>query len=263
MVTSAEIADMLSTMLGQRLEASVLSPHLVEHTEQNYMFVNQAEYIMLTGVSKAVKENESISGDNYTIIESEKGKKTILLSDGMGSGERASESSEKVLDLMEKMMEAGYGMDTAINLVNNALVSQGEEQNLSTLDICDLDLYTGSCCFLKAGASASFLKRGNVVEEISSHNLPLGIFPSIDMDLIYRELMDGDYLILMTDGVLDALEKNNYEEAMCQMISGMQEQNPKEIADKLLQFVLHCSGGRIPDDMTIIVVGVWENSVGD
>lgn len=260
MVTSEEVADMLSVLLNQRLEASVTSPYLIDHDKRNYVFVEEAEFVVLTGFSKAVKENEIISGDNYAIIESEKGKMTILLSDGMGSGEKASAASEKVLDLMEKMLEAGYGMDTAVTLVNNALLAQGEEQNMSTLDICDLDLHEGNCGFMKVGAAASFLKRGSRVEQIVSHNLPLGVFPSVEAEVNHRDLMDGDYLILMTDGVLDALEQNNYEEAMCQMIGGLQEQNPKEIADKLLQFVLHCSGGRIQDDMTIVVIGVWENT---
>ena len=68
-------------------------------------------------------------------------------------------------------------------------------------------------------------------------------------------------MVLMTDGVLDALEQNHYEDAMCRFLSGLNEQNPKEIADSLLQFVLHCSGGHVEDDMTIVVVGIWENAV--
>ncbi len=258
--TSEEVADMLSVLMDKRLEPSVTSPYFVDSQQQNYVFVEEAEYVVLTGFSRAVKENEVKSGDNYSIIESEKGKITVLLSDGMGSGEKACSDSEKVLDLMEKMIEAGYQLDTAVNLVNSALLAQGEEQNMSTLDICDLDLYEGTCNLCKVGASASFIKRGNMVEEISSHNLPLGIFQAMEIETVSRKLMDGDYIIMMSDGVLDALEENNYEEVMCKVISGLQEQNPKEIADKILQFVLHCSGGHVQDDMTIVVVGIWENA---
>lgn len=257
--TGEEIGDMLSVLLNQRMELSVTSPYVVDQIKRNYVFVEEARYTILTGSARAVKENETTSGDNFAVIESEKGKITVMLSDGVGSGENASRASEKVLDLMEKMLEAGYGMDTAVSLVNNALIAQGEEQNMSTLDICDIDLYEGSCEFLKIGAAASFIKRGYLVEQVESHNLPLGIFQAVDLDIIQRDLMDGDYIIQMSDGVLDALERNNYEEAMCQVIGNMKEQNPKEIADKLLQFVLHCSGGHIQDDMTIMVVGLWEN----
>lgn len=259
--TSEEVADMLSVLLDQRLEASVASPYQVDREPHNYVFVEEAKYIVLTGTARAVKETESQSGDNYSIIESERGKLTVLLSDGMGSGEKACADSEKVLDLMEKMLEAGYGMETALNLVNSALIACGEEHNMSTLDICELDLYQGSLEMRKIGAAASFLKRGTMVEQITARSLPLGIFQSVETEVIRRELMDGDICILMSDGVLDALEKNNYEEAMCQVIRTISEQNPKEIADRLLQFALHCSGGRVADDMTIVVIGIWSNAV--
>lgn len=258
--TSQEVADMLSVLLNQRLSCSVASPYNVDKTKRNYVFVEEARFVVLTGSSKAVKESEELSGDNFCMIQSDQGKMTIMLSDGMGSGEKACADSEKVLDLMEKMLEAGYEVETAVNLVNSALIARGEEHNMSTLDICTLDLYDAAVSLYKIGAAASFIKRENLVEQISGHSLPLGIFQSVDIEMVNRELMDGDYVILMSDGVVDALEQNHYEEAMCQVISGMMERNPKEIADRLLQFVLHCSGGRIQDDMTIIVVGIWENA---
>lgn len=258
--TAEEAADMLSVLLNRRLTASVTSPYFLDQTLRSYVFVEEARYMVLTGFARAVKENEAVSGDNHSIIESETGKMTVLVSDGMGSGEKACADSEKVLDLMEKLLEAGYSLDAGLSLVNSALIACGEEQNMSTLDICDLDLYEGSCEFRKVGAAASFLKRENAVEQISTHSLPLGIFQSVEPEIIRRELMDGDYAIMVTDGVLDALRQNGYEEALLHVLRDMAEQNPKEIADRLLQFVLRCSGGRVQDDMTIIVIGMWENS---
>jgi stage II sporulation protein E len=255
-----EVADMLSVLLNERLSASVVSPITIDHRVRSYIFVKEARFLVLSGCAKAVKENESISGDNYTIVESEKGQMSIMLSDGMGSGENAHASSEHVLDLMEKMLEAGYGVDTALNLCNSALVAQGEEQNISTLDICDLNLYEGHCGFIKAGAATTFIKRGSMVEQITSQSLPLGIFPSVEIEVIHRELMDGDYIVMLSDGVLDALNQNHYEEAIEHCLSNINEQHPKEIADKLLQFVLHSSGCHIADDMTVLVIGIWENS---
>lgn len=257
---SQEAADMISVLLDKHLQVSVTSPYFIEKNIHSFIFVEEPQYIVLSGFSRAVKENETVSGDNYAIIESEKGRVTVILSDGTGSGEEACRGSERVLDLMEKMLEAGYGMETAVNLVNAAVFARGEEQNHPTLDICDLDLYRGGCRFWKVGGAASFVKRHSRVEQISMGNLPLGVFQNIQPEPVSCKLQDGDYLVLMTDGVLDALGENNYEEAMYDAISQVTEQNPREIAEKLLQMVIRLSGGRILDDMTIIVIGVWENS---
>jgi hypothetical protein len=46
---------------------------------------------------------------------------------------------------------------------------------------------------------------------------------------------------------------------MRDFLSGMTEQNPGEIAEKVLRGALCASGGRIRDDMTVGVIGLWEN----
>ncbi len=252
-------ADMLSVLMDLRLVPSMNCYYYIDASLRNYTFIEEAGFVVLTGAAKAVKETEAKSGDNYTVLESEKGKITLLLSDGMGSGEKASQDSETVLDLMEKLIEAGYKPGAAANLVNSALITGGEEQNMSTLDICEVDLYDGICEFIKIGAAASFIKRGHMVEQISGGSLPLGIFKGIESDCIRRRLIDGDYVFLMSDGIVDAIEDCDYKEDICEILGALEQENPRELAEALLQIVLRKTKGHIRDDMTILVFGLWEN----
>lgn len=253
-------SDMLSVLMDIRLVPSMNCCYYIDASLRSYTFIEEAGFVVLTGAAKAVKETESKSGDNYTILESEKGKMTMLLSDGMGSGEKASRDSEEVLDLMEKLIEAGYRPGAAANLVNSALITSGEEQNMSTLDICEVDLYDGVCEFTKIGAAASFIKRGHMVEQISGGSLPLGIFKGIESDCIRRRLVDGDYVFLVSDGIIDAIEDCDYKEDICEIVGNLEQENPRELADALLQIVLRKTKGHIRDDMTILVFGLWENT---
>ncbi len=255
-----EVADMLSVLLRKQLRLSVTSPSRVDEKKKSFIFVEEAGFMALTGFAKVVKENETVSGDNYSLLESERGRMTVLLSDGTGSGEAACADSTLVLDLMEKMLEAGYRTQTAVNLVNSVIFSRGDYEGHPTLDICELDLYDGNCVFSKIGGTSSFLKRGFAAEAVSGANLPLGIFQNVELSPIQKKLEDGDYLIMMTDGVLDALKANDYEAVMTDIIAGMTEKNPRELAEKLLHLVICLSEGRIQDDMTIVVTGVWRNA---
>ena len=268
--SSQEVADMLSVLLGRRLIVSVTSPQQIEAREGTYLFVEEPRFVVLSGSARAVKENETVSGDNYSIIQSDRGWMTVLLSDGMGCGEEASADSNQVLDMMEKMLEAGFETDMAVSLVNSALLASGDvagRRNMSTLDICSLNLYQGMCVFRKVGAAASFLKSNSYVEQISLPGLPLGILAAGESQetqgglrqSVSRELIDNDYIIMMSDGVLDALRESGYEEAMVQYLEGMREQHPEEMARNLLQFVLRCSQGHIMDDMTVLVLGVFDS----
>lgn len=268
--SSQEVADMLSVLLGRRLVVSVASPQQIEEREGTYLFVEEPRFVVLSGSARAVKEDETVSGDNYSIIQSDRGWMTALLSDGMGCGEEASADSSQVLDMMEKMLEAGFETDMAVGLVNSALLAAGDisgRRNMSTLDICSLNLYQGMCVFRKIGAAASFLKSNSYVEQISMPGLPLGIMPcgreETDQEALHqsvsRELIDNDYVIMVSDGVLDALRESGYESAMIHYLECMREQHPEEMARSLLQFVLRCSQGRIADDMTVLVLGVFDS----
>ncbi len=254
---TGEVADMLSVLLDKRLLPAITTPSRVDREERVYVFLEEPKFLVVPGYAKAVKENETVSGDNYALIDTAGGELCALLADGMGSGEVAGRDSERVLELMEKLLDTGTDQDAVIELLNNDLaVSPG--QNMSTLDMCTLDLYSGMCRFRKAGAATTFLKSNTYVEQIKIASLPLGIFREWDKQVVVREIIEGDYIILVTDGIIDALE-DGYEEILQRYIEDMANVSPGEMAQRILQFALHMSGGRVADDMTVLVLGVYAN----
>lgn len=260
-ISAEEAADMLSVLLNKRLQLSAGSPFTVEKEPQSYILEGEARFVALTGFARVTEEDETVSGDNYAVLEAERGKLTVMLSDGTGSGEQASKNSGHVLDLMEKLLEAGYGDEAAVEMVNTALFVTGEDRNHPTLDVCSINLYSGECEFRKVGGAAAFLKREEEVKLLAEGNLPLGVFQQAKIQPIQVSLRDGDYLFMMSDGVIDAFSGQGYESAVCRAIGDMQEQNPGELAERLLRMALIAAGGRVRDDMTIAVIGVWENNL--
>lgn len=177
----------------------------------------------------------------------------------MGSGEKACKDSEFVIDFIEKFLEAGFCKETAVQMINGSLIAGGEAQNMSTLDISQIDLYTGICELIKIGSAPTYIKRENLIEQISARNLPLGVFYDMDMEVTRRRLMDGDYIVMLSDGIIDALSQGVGEEMMPEILGKILLKNPAEIANYILNFCLHQSRGRIRDDMTVLVIGIWEN----
>ena len=253
-----DVSDMLSVLIDKRLKPSVLAPMRVDREEKTFVFVEEPVFLAVSGYAKAVKENETISGDNHVILETAEGELSVLVADGMGSGEIAGRDSERVLELMEKFLETGMEVETSMQLVNNMLMVT-DTDNLSTLDVCTVDLYTGMCRFRKAGAATTFLKSNRYVEQIKLPSLPMGIFRELECPMAERELIQNDYVILVTDGVVDALEENGYEDMLQRYLEDLPGVAPTDMAQRILQFVLKCSGGRVADDMTVVVVGIYGN----
>ena len=201
--TVEEAADYLSVLLDIRLISAKRNPFFIGREPVCYFFEEEPEYMYLTGTAKAVKETEEISGDNFSFFEAGDGNLTAVLSDGMGSGREACQDSEAVTDMAESMLESGVPPKMAAALMNSAVANGGTGERLPTLDMCSIDLYEGECLFLKTGAAASFIKHGNRVEVIEGAALPLGAFGRMDPVLEKRSFSDGDYIILMTDGMLE------------------------------------------------------------
>ena len=96
------------------------------------------------------------------------------------------------------------------------------------------------------------------VERISSESLAAGLVQQIDFETASRKLYHGDYLIMMTDGVLDALPAQKEEETMKEIIMDVHEDSPKDFGRGILERVLGYSDYRARDDMTVLVAGVWK-----
>ena len=262
-LSSDEVGDLLSVLLGTHLSSRQDNKFFLSEGFETLYYVEESRFHTLTGVAKAVKETEQISGDNYSFFEMETGNLTAVLSDGMGSGDKACADSTMVVELVQRFLEAGFQMEMAIQMINSTLLSSGEQSNMSTLDVCSLDLYSGECHFIKVGSSSSYIKRQHLVDRISSGNLPLGIFQKPDVESIGRTLMDGDYIIMISDGILDALSQGIGEDMLSEFIGSLTVENPGEMANTILRYCIQQSRGHIRDDMTVMVIGIWERNVED
>ena len=68
-------------------------------------------------MGRITKEQESISGDNYSVL-CENGQFVLCLSDGMGSGIEANRESETVVELFEQFLRAGFPRIMAARMIN-------------------------------------------------------------------------------------------------------------------------------------------------
>jgi stage II sporulation protein E len=254
-ITVKEAALYISEVLGVRVKASEASKSVISRESENYSFLEDTKFKVLTGVARAMKEN--ISGDNFSILRLETGEFMIALSDGMGTGKEAGEESETVMSLLEQMIGAGFKAETAIKLINSSLVLKADKQTFSTIDMSIINLFTGMCEFIKIGAAAAFIKRGDWVETIASTTLPIGMFGNVDYDTVTKKLYEGDIIVLLTDGVLDCIPGDNKESFIEQMLMEMKSNNPQEIANRILERTLSQSNFIPMDDMTVITAGIW------
>lgn len=255
-VAVKDIAAALTKLMKKAMMPARDSRAFVGGERVTVLFVERTNFQVLYGVEKAVKGKERVSGDNFSLRYCREGQFIGALSDGMGSGLTAYRESELVIDLLEQFLEAGFSKETAVRMINSALILRSDAQVFSTIDIASLDLYTGVCDFLKVGASTTFIRRENWVETISSTSLPAGVFHKLEPDCTGKKLYDGDMVIMVTDGVMDALPAAHQESLMKDIIMEHDTGNPAELASYILGRVRQYREKEPSDDMTVLVMGL-------
>ena len=221
-------------------------------------FVEDTRYYMITGTARATCAGQAASGDNFSVLTGSCGQVILSISDGMGSGLKASRESQTVIELLEQFLDAGFSAETAVRMINSSMVLQRGMQRFSTLDICGVDLYSGQCEFLKIGAATTFIRRGGWVETVTSTSLPIGVFREVDFERSRKRLEHGDMVVMVSDGVLDALPGRDAEELMKYFILQTKTDNPAELAQLLMDQVLEFENDVPEDDMTILAGGFWK-----
>ena len=247
-------------VLGCRLRAASDAKTFISKEPAAFTFYEDTHFRSVQGIARQKKDGAQISGDNFSFLELESGATVLGLSDGMGSGSTACKESELVLDLVERFLEAGFSVETAIRMMNSAMVMKGENDLYSTVDLCRLNLYSGMADFYKIGAATTFIKRGDCVECITSANLPVGARTQIEIAECQRQLQNGDFVVMMTDGVLEYLHVPKPEETMQEIIESIQTNNPGILAKKIMERVMLFTGGRVSDDMTVLASCIWEKA---
>ena len=154
----------------------------------------------------ASKQGEDISGDSVSFFENGSDYFYALLSDGMGSGKEAALTSRLCAVFLSKMLRAGNSKASALSMLNDVVRNKGLEC-FATIDLLEIDLISGQAGFVKSGAAPSYVLRGGSLFRIEAGNCPIGITRELQSEQISFSLLEGDVIIMLSDGIAGDLEE--------------------------------------------------------
>ncbi len=244
MLSRADIQKEISKICGRNFEKGK-----VTHFRDDSMvtFAERPNYTFEIGYAQHSAEGK-LCGDTIKLVNDGKGHSILIISDGMGRGGRAALDGAMGAGLLSRLLSAGFGFDSALKVVNSALLVKSNEESLATIDCASVDLFTGRVDLYKAGAPATFIVKGNSVTKCELSSMPAGILRGIEFAKRTAVLSRGNLIVMTSDGITEA-----GGEWLQPLLKGCNDCPPQEIADTVLREALNIAKDKKEDDMSIIV----------
>ncbi len=143
-----------------------------------------------------------VGGDFFQIIPHKDGSLMIVAGDVTGKGLKAGMLVALLVGAVRSTVELNNDPEFIIKALNRRLMGRGDSQATCQSMRIDPD---GLVTLANAGHLPPYLNGQPVAIEGS---LPLGVLPEADVTVLRFELAEGDRLVLLSDGIAEAIDGN-------------------------------------------------------
>lgn len=235
------IQPLLENLLHRKLEVIMIKR---KYWMRGFMMtICDALTFDIEAYGDSIKNAYTENGDTYSIF---RFRQSIIcmISDGMGNGKKAAESSKLITSIFQRMITSGMSQDSAIRCINKLVQSD----MYATLDVLCINRLNGKAFISKSAACPTYLIRNQEIFEINGNALPVGIISSIEPDCFEVQLQQHDEFIMVSDGI-----------SKQEVYSWIRTRNGKNCKENLACFYSQLINKRRKDDSTVIDLIIKES----
>lgn len=257
-VSTRQVAALLSQILKEKMIPLPEQKKIIKNNYEMYGFTPEEKFHVISGIRSISYYDQQKNGDCFSMGKITEGRYVAMISDGMGTGNKANEESKKMIEVMEEMLGTGMEEEVCVQLLDSILSFQPEKEQYATLDFFQLDLFAGVGTFFKSGACPCLLKRKGQIEIIETPRVSLGMnFIQNEIPFCRKKMESGDLLVMFSDGVLDSMTEDQID-TIIEIFKEQDIVRPQAIADQIFDKIINMEGYEKRDDITILVLGIWD-----
>ena len=199
----------------------------------------------------------AIGGDFFEYLTFADGASGFAVADVSGKGAPAALLTAVIQGILAAQTTSGGGPATTLSRINEVLIRRATGSRFVTMFLAALTR-DGRLTYCNAGHNPPFLVSGRTVRRLTVGGLICGLFPTA----VYEEdcvgMSPGDYLVIFSDGISEALNVAGDEfgdDRIEAAIAGGEGRSAGDLLDRLVCTVRDFSAGAVQgDDMTAVVV---------
>lgn len=234
----------------------------IEELEDRYRLVLTWQPFLAASVAgrrRNAPAQKDFCGDSFDVIRNGGGEVFAFISDGMGSGRVAARTSELSVAFLRELLPTGAQSRDVIKMLNGFLRlrnSTSVTECAASADIASIDLCHARARFYKSGAAPAFVFRDGEIKRFAARTMPIGIMNEVDVAVCECEIIAGDVIVMLSDGVTEGREECP---ELCEFIrSRILTHSADQLADAIIG---HTQKNGTQDDVSVIVIKIEQNEL--
>ncbi len=251
------IASLLSTVAEkERLQSEIA----IAAEIQRNMLPGSGPDFKGVSFSAHFEPTASIGGDYYDIFRLSQTKLAVAIGDVSGHGLSTGLVMAMVKAAMTTLIEEGADETSLFRRLNELVHRSTERRAFMSLAFTVFDLERGILRHTNAGHIYPYILRQGHREPlaIEAPSFPLGVRPNFAAHTTEAELREGDTLVYLSDGIVEAQDENGDPLGFDQLealLGGRAGESADDVRNAILDAVARHSGSRpADDDRTVMVV---------
>lgn len=182
----------------------------------------------------------------------------LYLGDVTGKGLPAALFAALAVGTLRGVHKTGTAPGAVLAQLNKRMLLKSVTVRYAAVQYAHLDPATGLMRIASAGMHGPFHLSANGCKDVELCGIPPGLFPSAEYEMKEIQLVAGDSVVFLSDGLIDA---TNHEgeilgiERIMDLLDGCRKQSPAEVLRTLFSFVESYGAGQAPqDDRTAAVL---------
>jgi serine phosphatase RsbU (regulator of sigma subunit)/pSer/pThr/pTyr-binding forkhead associated (FHA) protein len=201
---------------------------------------------------------QSVGGDCFDVVDLSGGRHGFFVGDVSGKGISAALLATLLQGVFFTTATMDISLPSVFSRVNQYLCERSGDDRYATVFYGILDK-TGRFDYVNAGHVPPLLRRrGGALERLGSGNFPVGMFIEAEYKSARVDLGPGDYLVIYSDGVSEAVNPRNEmfeEERLRKIMEDFTGQDVRELCDAIREGMkVFTEGAPQSDDITMLAI---------
>lgn len=228
---------------------------------QKNLFPQKIPALMNFEISAVNVSSRQVGGDYYDVIKLDETECLIAIGDVSGKGVPAALLMANLQAFLKSICRQRLQLDRATDMINDLVSENTAMGNFITFFWGVLNNETKAFTYVNAGHNPPLLVRQGQIQKLTKGGMILGVIKTMVPYISETvELKKDDILILFTDGVTEAMNKNMEEftdEKLERIVSGFKNETAGEILQQIRTEVeKFVDGATQSDDITLLIVKV-------